>query len=74
MSRRAVSVCIGAALMTAVLWKADTAGAQAADIDDVYCALCHFEQGDEFVESIHYSTATPRSQRVPLWVRSEIGG
>ena len=54
MSRRALSVSIGAALTMAVLWKAATAGAQAADIDDVYCALCHFEQGDEFVESIHY--------------------
>ncbi len=58
MSRRTLSESIGAALMTvlmtALLWKADTAGAQAADIDDVYCALCHFEQGDEFVESIHY--------------------
>lgn len=24
------------------------------DIDEVMCALCHFEQGDEFVAGIHY--------------------
>ena len=29
-------------------------GASPVDIDEVMCALCHFEQGDEFVESIHY--------------------
>ena len=29
-------------------------GAQPVDLDDVYCALCHFEEGDDFSESVHY--------------------
>jgi hypothetical protein len=27
---------------------------QPVDMDEVTCALCHFEQGDEFSESVHY--------------------
>ena len=42
------------ALMAATGLTAQGDGASPVDIDEVMCALCHFEQGDEFVTSIHY--------------------
>ena len=30
------------------------AATEPIDLDEVACALCHFEQGDEFSESVHY--------------------
>ena len=28
--------------------------AEPVDLDDVYCALCHFDEGDDFAAGIHY--------------------
>ena len=29
-------------------------GAEPVDLDDVYCALCHFDEGDDFAAGVHY--------------------
>ena len=42
------------ALLTGTRLAGEEGGESPVDIDEVMCALCHFEQGDEFVESIHY--------------------
>ena len=42
------------ALMATRLGAQGGDGEAPVDIDEVMCALCHFEQGDEFVEGIHY--------------------
>lgn len=36
----------------ALLW----ASQPPVSLDEVYCALCHFEQGDQFSESLHYQS------------------
>ncbi len=41
-------------LLAAVLLPVALVAEEPVDLDDVYCALCHFEEGDEFAASIHY--------------------
>ncbi len=37
------------------LWVPGVSGArEPVDLDEVYCALCHYEEGDDFAASIHY--------------------
>jgi hypothetical protein len=31
-----------------------SAAGEPVDLDDVYCALCHYEEGDAFAQSVHY--------------------
>ncbi len=37
-----------------ILLLAAAAATEPIDLEEVACALCHFEQGDEFSESVHY--------------------
>ena len=39
-----------------VLSASVAAGASQVDLDDVMCALCHWEQGEAFAQSIHYNS------------------
>lgn len=41
-----VILCLGLAV--------SPAGAQQVDLEEVACALCHFDEGDEFATSVHY--------------------
>ena len=45
------SVALGGCL---ILFPALPLSAQTADLEEVACALCHFEQAEEFSESVHY--------------------
>ena len=37
-----------------LLFALSASATQPVDMDEVACALCHFEQGDDFSESVHY--------------------
>jgi formate-dependent nitrite reductase cytochrome c552 subunit len=42
-------------LLTAGILRAVTSSAaEPVDLDDVYCAMCHYDQGDEFAAGVHY--------------------
>lgn len=62
MTRRGPARVLVLALVTASLGLAPPGAAQGepetppgqVPLDDVWCAVCHFEQGDQFAQSVHY--------------------